>query len=281
MSAGEKMSSLPYIEIKVVPDEPVEARIRGTAPADVQKLIDIFRGFLKVKRGPGELVCELKVSTDLDPKISADPEFWPRIIMLPGDRLMVRARDPEEAMRFCNVFMHIAVSEFQVNAGTWGEGTVIKGGTDHMIALSYDPQCVRRVAAKIGYGLFRAISGERLQVDLDEQMRQFILGNRDSEDEPVKEEPERGTFTTNDDPHCVVISSEPDGLKAFVRLYGLHLRVDLGMGKSDFVPFGVICEINGSGMRQASEQELLEALNEVNGMPFSHPWTKTEEAVRK
>jgi hypothetical protein len=44
MSTGEKMSSLPYIEIKVVPDEPVEARIRGTAPADVQKLLDTFRG---------------------------------------------------------------------------------------------------------------------------------------------------------------------------------------------------------------------------------------------
>ncbi len=113
MSAGEKMSSLPYIEIKVVPDEPVEARIRGTAPADVQKLLDTFRGFLKVKREPNELVCELTVNTDLDPKISADPEFWPRIIMLPGNRLMIRARDPEEAMRFNNVFMHIALSEYQ------------------------------------------------------------------------------------------------------------------------------------------------------------------------
>jgi hypothetical protein len=154
---------------------------------------------------------------------------------------------------------------------------VITGGTEHMIALSYDPQCVRRVAAKIGYGLFRAISGERLQVDLDEEMRQFILGNCQSEDQPVKEEPERGTFTTNDDPHCVVISSEPNGLKAFVRLYGLHLRVDLGMEKSGLVPFGVMCEIDGSGMRQASEEELLKALDEVNGMPFSHPWKKTQQ----
>jgi hypothetical protein len=74
VSAGEKMRSLPYIEIKVVPDEPVEVRIRGTAPANVQKLCT-FRGFLKVKRRPGELVCELTVNTDLDPKISTDPEF--------------------------------------------------------------------------------------------------------------------------------------------------------------------------------------------------------------
>jgi hypothetical protein len=156
-----------------------------------------------------------------------------------------------------SVFMHIAVSEFQVDSDSWGEGTVIAGGTEHMLALSYDPQCVRTVAAKIGYGLLRALSGECLQADLDEEMRQFILGNRDSEDEPVKEEPECGTFTTNANPHCLVISSEPDVLKAFVRLYGLHLRVDLRTRKPDLVPFGVICEIDGSGMRQASEQELL------------------------
>jgi hypothetical protein len=69
---------------------------------------------------------------------------------------------------------------------------------------------VRRVAAKIGYGLYGAISGEGLNGDLDEEMQQYILGNRDSENEPVREAPERGTFTTNDDPHCIVISSEPD-----------------------------------------------------------------------
>ncbi len=47
------------------------------------------------------------------------------------------------------------------------------------------------------------------------------------------------------------------------------------------VPFGVICEIEGSGVRQASEQELLKALNEVDGMPFSHPWKKKAEEVAR
>ncbi len=278
MSAGEKMSSLPYIEIKVVPDEPVEARVRGAAPGDVQKLLDTFRGFLKVKRGPGELVCELTVNTDLDPTIAEDPEFWPRIIMLPGDRLMIRARNPEEAMRFNNVFMHIALSEYQVDAGAWGGGAVIRGGTEHKIALNYDPQCVRRVAAKIGYGLFSAISGVGLDEDADEELRQYILGNRDLEDEPVKEAPERGTFTTNDDPHCIVITSEPDGVKAFVCLYGSHLRVDLGASKTDFKPFGIICAVDGTGMRRASTEELVTALREVSGMLFAHPWKKSRQA---
>jgi hypothetical protein len=280
MSAGEKMSSLPYIEIKVVPDEPVEARVRGAAPADVQKLLDTFRGFLKAKHEPGALVCEMTVNTDLDATMAGDPAFWPRIILLPGDRLMIRARDPEEAMRFNNVFMHIALSDYQVDASAWGSGTEIKGGTEHTIALNYDPQCVRRVAAKIGYGLFGAVSGSSLDEGFDEGLRQYILGRRDSEDEPVKEAPERGTFTTNDDPHCIVISSEADGLKAFVRLYGLHLRVDLGPGRENFKPFGVVCEIDGSGMREATGNELEAALHEVMAIPFSYPWKKASQAAK-
>jgi hypothetical protein len=54
--------------------------------------------------------------------------------MLPGNRPMIRARDPEEAMQFNNVFMHIALSEYHVDAGAYGSGTEIKGGTEHMIA---------------------------------------------------------------------------------------------------------------------------------------------------
>ena len=122
------------------------------------------------------------------------------------------------------------MSDYQVDVAAWGAGTQIKSGTTHLIALSYGPQCVRRIAAKIGYGLFRVVSGEGLDGNLDEEMRQYILGNRDSEDEPVKEAPERHTFTTNDDPHRIVISSEPNDLVAFVRLYGLHFRIDLGPG---------------------------------------------------
>jgi hypothetical protein len=61
-------------------------------------------------------------------------------------------------------------------------------------------------------------------------------------------------------------------MEAFVRLYGMHLCVDLGMEKSGLVPFGVMCEIDGSGMRQASKEELLKARDEGNGMQFSHPW---------
>jgi hypothetical protein len=32
-------------------------------------------------------------------------------------------------------------------------------------------------------------------------------------------------------------------------------------------------------MREASDEELLMALDEVNGMPFSHPWKKKAKEV--
>jgi hypothetical protein len=49
------------------------------------------------------------------------------------------------------------------------------------------------------------------------------------------------------------------------------LRVDLGPGREKFEPFGVICEIDGSGMRETSSNELTAALHEVAAIPFSHP----------
>lgn len=194
------------------------------------------------------------------------------MVMLPGNRLLIRARNPEEAMRFSNAFMHMALSDYQVNAEAWSSGTVIKGGTVHTIGLNYDPQCVRRIAAKIGYGLYGAISGERLDQAIDDEIRKYILGLSQSEDEPVKEGPELSTFTTNEDPHVIVISSEPDGMKAFVRLYGLHLLVDLGPSRLDFKAFGVNCAIDGSGMKRVSDQELVTALHEVSRIAFSHRW---------
>jgi hypothetical protein len=50
----------------------------------------------------------------------------------------------------------------------------------------------------------------------------------------------------------------------------------VGPKKGDFSPFAVMCEINGSGMREASSEEVLAALDEVSGTPFSHPWKKNQ-----
>jgi hypothetical protein len=34
--------------------------------------------------GPGELVCEVTANLELDPEIASDPEFWPRMVLLPA-----------------------------------------------------------------------------------------------------------------------------------------------------------------------------------------------------
>jgi hypothetical protein len=59
-----------------------------------------------------------------------------------------------------------------------------------------------------------------------------------------------------------------------VRLYVLHFRANLGPKKGDLSPFAVMCEINGSGMREASSERVMAALDAVSRMPFSLPWKK-------
>jgi hypothetical protein len=176
LSAGETMRSLAYIEAKVVPGEPIDARIRGATAADAQLLLVLLRKALQLDRKliPGELVCELTASLEIDPEVAADPEFWPRVILLPGNRLMFRARNPEELVRCARVLEFIARSNYQIDPSKWATDVRITGGTPHKMGLRFDPQCVRRVAAKIAYALFRAITKQRMQPCEDDQMRSYI-----------------------------------------------------------------------------------------------------------
>jgi hypothetical protein len=83
-SAGEQASLLPYFEIKVVPGEPLEGRVRGTTDG-ARRLLEVFRGGLKNTPGPDRFLFDIKVTCDLDQAISDDESFWPRILLLPGD----------------------------------------------------------------------------------------------------------------------------------------------------------------------------------------------------
>ncbi len=122
LSAGEKVSSLAYFEAKVVPGEPIQVRVRGAKAAEAQLLLDLYRKALRLdtKFGPGELVCELTANLEVDPEIASDPEFWPRLVLLPGNRLMFRARTPEELVRCARVLEFIARSDCRVDPSKWG-----------------------------------------------------------------------------------------------------------------------------------------------------------------
>lgn len=206
-SAGERASLLPHFEIKVVPGEPLAGRVRGTTEG-ARRLLDVFRRGLKNTPGPDRFLFEINVNCDLDRSISDDKDFWPRIVLLPGDRLLLRGRNPEEITHFMHVFMQLATSDYTVPEVWSTKGGEIKGGTPHLMALKFNPQAVRRVAAKVAYGLFATVTNGSLEDDHDAYLRRYILGLLDSTDEPVFEGPMLLTTMTSNEPHCVVFSPE-------------------------------------------------------------------------
>jgi hypothetical protein len=158
LRAGNKVESLCHCEIKVVPGERIEGRVRGESRAKTDLLFAKFKDALSSTPGPDGLVCELNVTLDIPPEISADPDFWPRMVMLPNGSLLLRARDPQEAQRFSGVFTELVIKGVDQTRGTW-QSAEIQGGTQHQMKLEYDSEAVRRVAAKIAYGLFLLVSG--------------------------------------------------------------------------------------------------------------------------
>ena len=277
-SAGERASLLPYFEIKVVPGEPLEGRVRGTTE-DARRLLDTFRRGLKNTPGPDRFLFEIKVSCELDQSISDDKNFWPRIVLLPGDRLLLRGRNPGEIIRFMHVLMQMATSNYTVPEAWSTKGSEIKGGTPHLMSLRFDPQTVRRIAAKVAYGLFTTVTNRSLDADHDLYLRQYILGLWDSMEEPVSEEPDSPTTTTSDNPHYVLLSPAHDPHAAVVCLYGFKFRVELGSQGELPAPVVMICQIDGSGIRPASPDEIKEIIENITGITFTQPWKRPPEVA--
>lgn len=271
LSAGQRMTALAHIELKLEPGEPLEGRVRGPSAEAAQRLIDTFRLALATKPGPDGFVCELTTSTELDPRIAADRDFWPRIVLLPNDRLLLRGRNPEELTRFVDAFTAIVTNGYRVDPSAWKDGEGIKGGTPHSIALKYDPRCVRRIAAKIAYGLLRIGANKCIDAARDAQLREYVLGRSVPAEEPVSVEPFPTAFTTSGKPHSIVLSPPHDANAAVVSLYGLRFRVELGPSAVLPEPIAFLCEIDGSGIRQASNSETRALIEEIKGVAFSQP----------
>ena len=269
LRAGDKMESLCHCEIKVVPGEQIKWRVRGESRAKADLLFAKFRNALSNTPGPDGLVCEVNGSLDIPPEISADPDFWPRMVMLPNGNLLLRARDPEEAKRFADVFTQLVTRGAEQFLGTW-KSAEIQGGTQHDLMLEYDSQAVRRVAAKIAYGLFLLASGLELDEDRDRELRAYVLGLADPEIEPVAEAPESFALTTGATPYHQVIFGHPHDLEAaIVRLYGYSFRVDLGRAARRLSrPVVVLCATDGSGMRLADPEETNQALAASESLTF-------------
>ena len=277
LSAGDRVSSLPYIEVKFAGEQPIEARVRAATANDARLLLETYRRAFQNKPSPNGLVCEFTANVDLDSEIAADPEFCPRIVLLPGKRLMIRARDPEEVQRFARAFTSIALSKYEIDPSKWNDAVQIVGGTPHVLALRYDSRSVRRVAAKIGYALFCTVMKRRVEGIEDEQMRRHILGTETFLSEPVSITPDRYPSTTSEDPHYIVLSPRHDRSAAFVSLYGFDFRVELGTAAVLAEPIIIVCKIDGSGMRIASEAELPGLKDRMETAEFSQPWLEGDQ----
>jgi len=275
-SSGERVSLLPYFEIKVVPGEPIEGRVRGTTD-EARRLLDVFRKALQRKPDTNGPLIEVSVSCELGAEVADDKDFWPRILLLPGDRLLIRGRNPDEVMRFVRVFMQLAVSDYAVPKEWTSNGGEIKGGTPHLLAVSFDPQAVRRVAAKIVYGIFIKFADGTLDDERDAYFRNYILGAIDSDDEPVYEAPIPLTITTSNAPHRILLSPEHDRKSGFVSLYNHFFRIEFGPRGALRSPTALICHIDGSCLRQATADELVDLLRRVSEIRFTQPWRASND----
>ncbi len=250
----------------------MEGRVRGPSAEGAQRLVDIFRKFLANPEGPDNFVGELTTDLSIDEETKKDPDFWPRIVLLPGDRLVLRARDPDEATRFACALTALMTSGYNVDADSWQTGPNIPAGTSHLVGFDYNPQHVRRVVAKIAYALFRIHTGMALSLESDRYTRDYVLGLTSGEKEPVWVEPHPSNITTSDKPHVIVLSPAWDRESVLIKLYGYRFRVHLGLDAVLPESAAYFCSIDGSGMRKATLYEVAEATAEFEKTDFGQDW---------
>jgi hypothetical protein len=268
----ERAESLTHCEIKVIPGEPIEGRTRGESREKVDTLFAKFKAAISKTPGPDGLVCQVNTSLEVPQEIKEDPDFWPRMVLLPNGNPLLRARDPGEAERFAAVFTEFVLRGAPRSPAAW-KPAVIEGGTPHHIRLQFNPRDVRRVAAKIAYGLFRLATKLELDRDTDLKLRTYILGEAGGESEPVAEAPETFPLVTGNTPyHFVIFGRRHDPEGAVVRLYGYGFRVNLGSGGRRVAPpIVVLCNTDGTGMRIADTSEAEEALAASASLSFPRP----------
>jgi hypothetical protein len=232
-----------------------------------------FRDALAQKPGPDNSVCEIAVSLDIDSEIRKDPDFWPRLVLLPNGKLRIRARDLEEARNFGTVLTQFVLQGAPRDRNLW-ESAVIEGSTPHAMMLQFDPQAVRRVMAKIAYGVLAIEGNCKLDAMQDSNLRKYILGTTEEEAEPVSEAPESLRLTTGGiDTHHIVLFPPHDPSAAIVSLYGYSCRIEFGEGLRDVPgPIVIICNVDGSGIRKARPEEASRIIEQFADLTFRQPW---------
>src|SRR5260370_22029454 len=143
--------ALPHIEIDV--NGQGGARRRGPSPASVKRLVVALLEILDRKPDPRGFISELEVRTDRLLNISADPDFWPRVVLDLSGHVYVRARSLDEALRFITALIFgLKAGAFEKDYSSWTHSGIVARSL-HWFSLLYDRCVGPRLACSIVCGL--------------------------------------------------------------------------------------------------------------------------------
>jgi len=208
----DTLIALPHIEIDVFGSGQV--RRRGTNPMDVDHLVEILFGITKNQPSAEELASALFARTENIPKISDDPDFWPRVVLDISGKPFIRARDQREAQAFAKSLIAFLEAGAFRDYRRWIKAE-ITGGTPHVVQLRCRESSLHRLAAKVAFGLaWLGHSEARSRWDILRPLRELVLGFGQNRQQATA--------------HWILkpntITSFPDHQVASVILCGSHLR---------------------------------------------------------
>lgn len=159
--------------------------------------------------------------------VEKDPAVWPRIVLGVDDRLFIRARNRNEALKFISVFAQYVQAGPSRDHSRWTAGEVVSG-EPHTVHIAYDEYKVRRVLAKIAYGLlFLALQPQ--DDSAFTELGQYVLGQLpDRWQEIVEQVSEAGSVSLWPEHHVAAVLWTQGRLKGIVSIFGSCHVVDLG-----------------------------------------------------
>jgi hypothetical protein len=227
--SGESPSALPYIEINVA-DESLACRRRASEPAEIDKLVTAFEEMLARRPNQNGMICELSVLTHDLGEIGKDPDFWPRIVLDLRGRLFIRARTPDEAVKFVSAFVRYLRTGALRDHSRWITGPPILGSTPHQVSIVHDEYQVGRVFAKIACSFaFIALGDTAKTLPLFNVLRKYALGSpTDSWAQLVREIRFPGALKQLQDRHVAALARRNEDVIVLVSLFGSLQMIDLG-----------------------------------------------------
>jgi hypothetical protein len=244
--------ALPHIEIDVAGQG--GARRRGPSPASAKRLVVSLMGILGRTPNPQGFISELEVRTDPLPDIDPDPDFWPRVVLDLSDRVYIRARTSNEALRFVTALIHgLKLGAFEKDYTGWTNSEIV-AGSPHSLSLVYDKFVVQRLAGKIACGLMFLQFGPTVRThEPFRRVRGFVLGSPgDRTASPVTQVCDAGTETPWKGNHVAFICTHDDRTLAVVSIYGDCQLVNFGANSGLFLPDETqlaMCMWNGTQAR--------------------------------